>query len=143
MSISTHNARLVCSLLAAVAAAAIASPALAQLRVSWWSVDGGADRSSGSGLTVTGTIGQPDAGMCSGGGLTVSGGAWPGGAHACYPNCDGSTTSPVLNVLDFACFLNRFAAADLWANCDNSTTPPVLNVLDFACFLNNFAAGCP
>ncbi len=28
----------------------------------------------------------------------------------CYANCDGSTTSPVLNVLDFACFINKFAA---------------------------------
>ncbi len=61
----------------------------------------------------------------------------------CYPNCDGSTTSPVLNVNDFACFLNRYASGDTYANCDNSTTPPVLNVLDFACFLNSFAAGCP
>jgi hypothetical protein len=63
-------------------------------------------------------------------------------APACYPNCDASSTAPVLNVLDFACFLNRFAAGDSYANCDNSTTPPALNVLDFACFLNAFAAGC-
>ncbi len=61
----------------------------------------------------------------------------------CYPNCDGSTTPPVLNVNDFACFLNRFAAGDPYANCDNSTMPPTLNVLDFSCFLNKFAAGCP
>jgi hypothetical protein len=61
---------------------------------------------------------------------------------SCYPNCDGSTTPPVLNVLDFSCFLNRFAAGDSYANCDHSTTPPVLNVLDFSCFLNSFAAGC-
>ncbi len=60
----------------------------------------------------------------------------------CYANCDGSTTAPVLNVLDFSCFLNRFAAGDTWANCDGSTTAPVLNVLDFSCFLNSFAAGC-
>jgi hypothetical protein len=60
----------------------------------------------------------------------------------CYPNCDASTTPPTLNVLDFVCFLNRFAAADTYANCDASTTPPVLNVLDFTCFLNRFAAGC-
>jgi len=69
--------------------------------------------------------------------ITISGGAAP-----CYANCDGSTTSPILNVLDFSCFLNRFAAGDSYANCDGSTTPPVLNVLDFSCFLNQFAAGC-
>ncbi len=63
-------------------------------------------------------------------------------AATCYPNCDNSTTAPVLNVLDFGCFLNRFASGDTYANCDGSTTPPVLNVLDFGCFLNRFAAGC-
>ncbi len=61
----------------------------------------------------------------------------------CYANCDGSTTPPVLNLIDFACFLNRFAAADSYANCDHSTSPPVLNVIDFACFLNAYAQGCP
>jgi hypothetical protein len=61
---------------------------------------------------------------------------------ACYANCDASTTAPVLNVLDFNCFLNRFSAGDSYANCDGSTTAPVLNVLDFNCFLNRFSAGC-
>ena len=63
-------------------------------------------------------------------------------AVPCYANCDGSTTVPVLNVLDFSCFLNRFASGDSYANCDGSTTAPVLNVLDFSCFLNRFSAGC-
>jgi lysophospholipase L1-like esterase len=61
----------------------------------------------------------------------------------CYANCDASTSPPILNVNDFACFLNRFAAGDTYANCDGSTIPPVLNVNDFACFLNAFAGGCP
>jgi hypothetical protein len=65
------------------------------------------------------------------------------GPAPCYANCDGSTTAPILNVSDFACFLNRFAAGESYANCDASTTPPVLNIGDFACFLNAFAAGCP
>jgi hypothetical protein len=43
---------------------------------------------------------------------------------ACYANCDSSTTAPVLNVSDFSCFLNNFAAASPYANCDGSTTPP-------------------
>jgi hypothetical protein len=63
-------------------------------------------------------------------------------ASPCYANCDSSTTLPCLNVLDFGCFLNKFAAGDTTANCDSSTTPPVLNVLDFGCFLNKFASGC-
>jgi len=60
----------------------------------------------------------------------------------CYPNCDGSTQQPCLNVQDFGCFLNRFGAGDTYANCDGSTTPPILNVQDFGCFLNRFGAGC-
>jgi hypothetical protein len=28
----------------------------------------------------------------------------------CYPNCDGSTASPILNINDFQCFVNHFAA---------------------------------
>lgn len=63
--------------------------------------------------------------------------------QGCYANCDGSTTAPALNVQDFSCFLNAFAAGQPYANCDGSTTPPTLNVQDFSCFLNAFAAGCP
>jgi hypothetical protein len=60
----------------------------------------------------------------------------------CYPNCDGSTSVPFLNVLDFNCFVNAYTAGGSYANCDHSTTPPVLNVLDFNCFVNAFTAGC-
>ena len=61
----------------------------------------------------------------------------------CYANCDCSMLAPILNVNDFACFLNAFAAGNPLANCDGSTLPPVLNVNDFQCFLNAYAAGCP
>ncbi len=130
--------------LLALGAAALALPgvATAQLDISWYAFDGGGGASSGGGLTVIGTIGQPDAGACSGGGLSIAGGFWPAGLPACYANCDSSTTPPTLNVNDFVCFLNRFAAGDPYANCDASTTPPTLNVNDFVCFLNRFAAGC-
>jgi hypothetical protein len=66
-----------------------------------------------------------------------------GSGSSCYANCDSSTNEPVLNVADFTCFLQRFAAGESYANCDESTTPPVLNVADFTCFLQAFAAGCP
>jgi hypothetical protein len=65
-----------------------------------------------------------------------------GNGSACYPNCDNSTTPPVLNVNDFICFQSAFAAGNSYANCDHSTTPPVLNVNDFICFQSAFAAGC-
>ncbi len=63
-------------------------------------------------------------------------------ACACYVNCDNSTTAPVLNVNDFNCFLNNFAAGTNYANCDGSAATPVLTANDFQCFLNKFAVGC-
>ena len=61
---------------------------------------------------------------------------------SCYPNCDGSTVNPFLNVGDFQCFLQQFASGNSYANCDSSTTAPVLNVNDFQCFLQRFVLGC-
>jgi hypothetical protein len=63
-------------------------------------------------------------------------------SSTCYPNCDGSTSPPILNANDFQCFLNKYAAGDTYANCDGSTSPPILNANDFQCFLNKYAAGC-
>jgi probable HAF family extracellular repeat protein len=70
----------------------------------------------------------------------------------CTANCDNSTSSPILNIDDFTCFINQFAAAAAlphaqqlthYANCDGSTTAPALNIDDFTCFINRFAQGCP
>lgn len=73
-------------------------------------------------------------GLSDAAGLVVTG---------CYANCDGSTAAPVLNVNDFTCYLNRFAAGEPYANCDGSAAAPVLNVNDFTCFLNQYAQSCP
>jgi hypothetical protein len=83
--------------------------------------------------------------------IRISGNNQNGGAYtlniagctACYANCDASTAVPILNVNDFTCFLNKYAAGDPYANCDGSTILPVLNVNDFVCFQTKFAAGCP
>jgi hypothetical protein len=131
--------------LAGAACALAPGAALAQLDLSWRTVDGGGGTSTGAGgLTLSGTAGQPDAGTLTGaGGLELRGGYWGATVGSCYANCDGSTVSPILNVQDFSCFLSKFAASDPYANCDGSTQVPVLNVQDFSCFLGKFAAGCP
>ena len=55
--------------------------------------------------------------LYAGGYFTTAGGLaspylakWAGCA-GCYANCDSSTVAPVLNVADFICFTNRFAAS--------------------------------
>lgn len=49
---------------------------LAQYSIDWHSIDGGGGTSTGGVYTVSGTIGQPDAGTMSGGPYTLTGGFW-------------------------------------------------------------------
>jgi len=53
-------------------------PANAQYAIDWFTLDGGGGASSGGSFTLTGTIGQPDAGTLSGGNYTLQGGFWAG-----------------------------------------------------------------
>ena len=54
--------------------------------LSWWTVDGGGQMYSiGGGYQLGGTIGQPDAGVLTGGGYTLGGGFWRGGAVTLPP----------------------------------------------------------
>lgn len=114
-------------------------------------VDLGAYASS-VGVYLTGRTLQSATGVSADGSAVVGFGSFNGDSRAwlvsglsrpCYPNCDGSTGAPALNVQDFTCFLQRFATGNAYANCDGSTGTPVLNVQDFTCFLQKFAQGCP
>jgi len=51
-------------------------PALAQYAIDWHTMDGGGGTSTGGVYAVSGTIGQPDAGVMSGGLFTLHGGFW-------------------------------------------------------------------
>ena len=44
--------------------------------IDWFTVDGGGGTSTGGGYSLSGTIGQPDAGTMSGGNYTIQGGFW-------------------------------------------------------------------
>jgi hypothetical protein len=66
----------------------LASTALAadSYNLSWWTADSGGGTSSGGSYTLSGTIGQPDAGVVAiGGGYTLAGGFWHGGEAAAPP----------------------------------------------------------
>jgi hypothetical protein len=58
-------------------------------------------------------------------------------AEPCLADCDGDGT---LNIFDFLCFQNQFAAGDPRADLDGDGT---LTIFDFLAFQNLFAAGCP
>jgi hypothetical protein len=55
--------------------------AAAQYAIDWYTIDGGGGTSSGGPYTLSGTIGQPDAGTLVGGNYRLDGGFW-GGAFA-------------------------------------------------------------
>jgi hypothetical protein len=46
------------------------------LSLPWFTVDGGGITSSGGAYTLSGTMGQPDAGLLSGGAYRLTGGLW-------------------------------------------------------------------
>src|SRR5688500_16202566 len=48
------------------------------LSVDWSTIDGGGGTSTAATFSVSGTIGQPDAGRMSGGNFTLEGGFWSG-----------------------------------------------------------------
>ena len=59
----------------------------------------------------------------------------------CYANCE---CDGVLDIFDFLCFGNKFAANDPYAcDCDTSTGQGACDIFDFLCFGNAFDAGCP
>ena len=62
--------------LVGLCASLFALGAFAQYSVDWSTIDGGGGASTGGVYTVTGTIGQPDAGTMSGGNYTLQGGFW-------------------------------------------------------------------
>ena len=60
-----------------LAAAGIISTSAQNLSVDWFTLDGGGGQSSDGNLTISGTAGQPDAGIMGDGALMVQGGFWP------------------------------------------------------------------
>jgi hypothetical protein len=64
-------------LVAVLALATVTFSARAQsYSIDWYTIDGGGGTSTGGVYTVSGTIGQPDAGHMSGGNYTIDGGFW-------------------------------------------------------------------
>ena len=57
-------------------ASAFCLSARGQYSIEWQTLDGGGGTSTGGVYSVTGTIGQPDAGAMSGGNFTLQGGFW-------------------------------------------------------------------
>ena len=64
------------SFLAGLITSAALSVSAQNYSIDWYTIDGGGGTSSGGTYTLTGTIGQPDAGFHTGGSYTLVGGFW-------------------------------------------------------------------
>ena len=74
--------------LALAALLLLVSVVLAQggYNISWFTVDGGGGTSSGGAYMLSGIVGQPDAGVLSGGTYALVGGFWAGAGPAPPPS---------------------------------------------------------
>ena len=82
----------------AVMLLSIASMALAQYAIDWHTIDGGGGTSTGGVYSVSGTVGQPDAGgPMTNGQYSVTGGFWAlptAGLPSSNEKSYGATTAP-------------------------------------------------
>jgi Dockerin type I domain len=90
----------------ALTAFSVASSAGAQNDMEWNSVDGGGAVMTGAGWSLSGTVGQCDAGELAGAGWSFSGGFWPGvPMAACAGDVDGNG---VVDATDLALILGAW-----------------------------------
>ena len=72
--------RLVALLILLLLGAGLVARASEGFGISWWTVDGGGDTSTGGDYVLRGTAAQPDAGLLRGGDYSLYGGFWGGGS---------------------------------------------------------------
>jgi hypothetical protein len=135
------------ALTALVVLAGAASQSLAQFSISWFTIDGGGGTSTGGNFTLSGTIGQPDAGApLTGGNFSLTGGFWAGITPSGCDDIDFNNNSVFPEDADVIDFFNVLAGADCPACNDidfnnNSVFPEDQDVIDF---FNVLAGGeCP
>ncbi len=76
----------------------------ADFELTWHTIDGGGVTSTGGDFKVSGTIGQPDAGLMVGGGFELSGGFWHAATLVCH--CPGDMNGDnQLDALDIQRFV--------------------------------------
>ncbi len=129
------------------AAVLCCAAAYGQFEIPWFTVDGGgAVATAGGGYELSGTIGQPDAGVMSGGSYTLRGGFWVGGgAPPAACGCGDVDQSGFVDLLDFTTLATCFGlqapapgcAAEVFF-CADLNGDGAVNLLDFSLFSNAF-----
>lgn len=86
--------------------AAVGAAAADDFDINWFTVDGGGEMFSASGdFELSGTIGQPDAGVMTGGDFELHGGFWSGVEEFCFGDLDGDGE---IGLSDLAILLSNY-----------------------------------
>lgn len=139
--LTRQSSKIAIGVIGACALAASAGPSGGPYDLSWHTIDGGgAINMTGGQFTLSGTIGQPDAGaVMTGGSFTLTGGFWAGIDPA--DSCPADLTNDgLLDFFDVSAFLDAFGAQDPAADF---TGDGLFDFFDVSEFLDAFGAGCP
>lgn len=123
-----------------VAALATSLAAAQPFSIDSYTVDGGGGSLFGTDYSLSGTIGQPDAGVLNGSSYSVSGGFWMAVGD---PGCNVSDLTEPFGVLDLGdinVFASGFLMQDLIADLNDDG---ILDLADINLFISSFIAGCP
>ncbi len=133
------------NLIATAAVLGLAGAANAQpYDLSWYTIDGGGGTSTGGVFSLSGTIGQPDAGgPMTGGAYSLTGGFWVGGSVTPPGNCPPCPADfnqdDGVDDLDIAAFFFAFEQGE---ECADVNDDDGIDDLDIAFFFAQFEQGC-
>ena len=125
--------------------ALVSNTSFGDYTIDWWTIDGGGEMfTTGGDFELSGTIGQPDAGvLMTGGDYALAGGFWAGGAAEpfCFGDLDGDG---VIGLSDLAQLLSNYGTpsgavyedGDLDADGD-------VDLADLAALLAVYGTTCP
>jgi hypothetical protein len=123
---------------------ALASPSLAQpYEINWSTIDGGGGTSSGGIYSLSGTIGQPDAGPAMSGGIfTLTGGYWTGASQppGCPADFNGDGFLDFFDYDDYVgCYETGVCPPGRTADFNNDQ---FVDFFDYDEFVGAFETGC-
>ncbi|MCA9283022.1 MAG: hypothetical protein H6812_10230 [Phycisphaeraceae bacterium] len=131
--------------IATLAALVATTATLAQYDITRSTIDGGGNILTGATYTLSGAIGQADAGILIGGTFALAGGFWSPSTPA-SPHCPGDITNAdgMVDVDDLNAILSVFGTnVGIGDPRDTANNDGFVDVDDLNVVLANFGATCP
>lgn len=112
--------------------------------LSWHTIDGGGGTSSGGVFELSGTAGQPDAGVLTGGEFTLTGGFWPGASTSPCTTPGDLDGDGAVGLSDLATLLAHFGTTSGAVSADGDLDGDGdVDLEDLAGLLAGFGTSCP